>query len=220
MLGTGTDERDLVGGEDLGEAGVFGKEAIAGMDRVGAGDLAGGEDLRDVEIGVRAPAAARCRRSRRRAGHAWRRRRRWSGPRRWRCRAPCRRGGFGERSRRDWRSAPFRRAAGLNSFDDHQRLAIFDRLPVFDHDPGDRARPRGRDLVHRLHRLDDEEGLALTHFLADIDIGLAARLGGAIGRADHRREHAARDGRPARRRRRSRSPSGTAAAIGAGAAEA
>ena len=36
---------------------------------------------------------------------------------------------------------------------------------------------RRRDLVHRLHRLDDEERLALAHLVADVDIGLAARLG-------------------------------------------
>jgi hypothetical protein len=39
-------------GDDLGEAGVLGQEAVAGMDRVGAGDLAGRDDRRDVEIAV------------------------------------------------------------------------------------------------------------------------------------------------------------------------
>ena len=38
--------------EDLGEARVLGEEAIAGMDSVGAGDLAGGQERRDVEIAV------------------------------------------------------------------------------------------------------------------------------------------------------------------------
>src|SRR5581483_12525481 len=36
--------------EDLGEAGVFGKEAVTRMHRVGAGDLAGRDDRRDVEV--------------------------------------------------------------------------------------------------------------------------------------------------------------------------
>ena len=38
--------------EDLGEAGVLGEEAVARMDRVGAGDLAGGDDRRDVEVAL------------------------------------------------------------------------------------------------------------------------------------------------------------------------
>ena len=38
--------------EDFGEARVLGEEAVARMHRVGAGDLAGGEQRRDVEIAV------------------------------------------------------------------------------------------------------------------------------------------------------------------------
>ena len=41
----------LMGGQDVGEFGVFRQEAIARMDGVGAGDLASGDDLVDVEIG-------------------------------------------------------------------------------------------------------------------------------------------------------------------------
>ncbi len=52
VFGTGSDEMHLVLGEDLGEAGILGEEAIAGVHRVGAGDLAGGEESRDVEIAV------------------------------------------------------------------------------------------------------------------------------------------------------------------------
>ena len=51
MLGR-ADEGDLVLGEDAGEARVLREEAVAGMDRVGAGDLAGGEDRGDVEVAV------------------------------------------------------------------------------------------------------------------------------------------------------------------------
>ena len=52
MLALGADEGDAVLGEDVGEARVLGEEAVAGMDRVGAGDLAGGEQGGDVEIGI------------------------------------------------------------------------------------------------------------------------------------------------------------------------
>ena len=38
--------------EDFGEAGVLGQEAVARMHGVGAGDLAGGEQRRDVEVAV------------------------------------------------------------------------------------------------------------------------------------------------------------------------
>ena len=41
MLSARSDEGDLVLFEDLGEAGILGEEAIAGMHGVGAGDLAG-----------------------------------------------------------------------------------------------------------------------------------------------------------------------------------
>ena len=52
MLGRRADEGDVVGGQDVGELGVLRQEAVARMDGVGAGDLAGGDDLVDVEIGV------------------------------------------------------------------------------------------------------------------------------------------------------------------------
>ena len=45
MLGARADEGDLVLFEDLGEAGILGEEAIARMHGVGAGDLAGRDDL-------------------------------------------------------------------------------------------------------------------------------------------------------------------------------
>ena len=44
VLGARADEGDVVLFEDLGEAGILGEEAVAGMHRVGAGDLAGGDD--------------------------------------------------------------------------------------------------------------------------------------------------------------------------------
>ncbi len=52
VLGLRADEGDVVMLEHLGEARVLGQEAVAGMDGVGAGDLAGGDDRRNVEIAV------------------------------------------------------------------------------------------------------------------------------------------------------------------------
>ena len=49
---------------------------------------------------------------------------------------------------------------------------IFDRLAVLDQDLRDLAGARRGDLVHRLHRLDDEQGLALASpSCADLDEG-------------------------------------------------
>src|ERR1700741_5606457 len=59
--------------------------------------------------------------------------------------------------------------------DDDQRLALFDRPAVFEQDRGYRARPRRRDLIHRLHGFDDQQRLALAHLLADRDERLGFR---------------------------------------------
>ena len=52
MRGLRPDEMDVVLLEYLGEAGVLRQEAVARMHRVGAGDLAGGQQRRNVEIAV------------------------------------------------------------------------------------------------------------------------------------------------------------------------
>ena len=52
MVGRRTDEGDVVGGQDVGKLGVFRQEAVTGMHGVGAGDLAGRDDLMDVQIAV------------------------------------------------------------------------------------------------------------------------------------------------------------------------
>ncbi len=57
---------------------------------------------------------------------------------------------------------------------------------------------RRRDLVHRLHRLDDEERLALAHRVADLDEGLAARLGARDRRCRPSARGPRRDDRPPR----------------------
>src|ERR1700690_85457 len=46
----GADEGDVRGFADFGEIGVFGEEAVAGMDGVHVGDFGGADYLRDVEI--------------------------------------------------------------------------------------------------------------------------------------------------------------------------
>ena len=52
MVAGGADEGDVVGGEDVGELGILRQEAVARMHGVRAGDLAGRDDLVDVEIAV------------------------------------------------------------------------------------------------------------------------------------------------------------------------
>ena len=52
MLGLGADPLDIMGLDDFGEMRVFGEEAVAGMDRVGAADFGGGDDRRDRQIAV------------------------------------------------------------------------------------------------------------------------------------------------------------------------
>ena len=50
--GPRTDEVHVVLGEDFREAGVLGEKAVARMHGVGAGDFAGGEQRRNIEIAV------------------------------------------------------------------------------------------------------------------------------------------------------------------------
>src|SRR5947207_11548558 len=74
-----------------------------------------------------------------------------------------------------------RGASAAPLFDDHQRLAIFDRLTVLEQNLHDGSSARRRDLVHGFHRLDDQQRIARLHLAADLDEVLRARLGRPIG---------------------------------------
>jgi hypothetical protein len=52
MFRLGANERQAMFLDDVGELGVFRQKTIAGMDGFGAGDLAGGDNSGDVEIGL------------------------------------------------------------------------------------------------------------------------------------------------------------------------
>ena len=52
VLGARADEMHVVLGENFGKARVLGEKAVARMHGVGAGDLAGGEQRRDIEVAV------------------------------------------------------------------------------------------------------------------------------------------------------------------------
>src|SRR5262245_22120961 len=66
--------------------------------------------------------------------------------------------------------------SNMASFDDHQRLAELDRLSVLDQNLDHRAGARCWNLVHRLHRLDDQERIPGGNAAAHLDIGPGARL--------------------------------------------
>src|SRR5215472_13609330 len=95
------------------------------------------------------------------------------------------------------------------SLDQHESGAILDRLSVGDEDLSEATRPMGADLVHDLHRLDDQERLSFGHAVAEANKGLVARLRREIGGSDHRRLHRPgmleRCGVGLRRRKRRRS---------------
>src|SRR6185312_4344645 len=96
----------------------------------------------------------------------------------------------GARSRRDWLSESYRTSQRLTLtilFNDHERLAEFDRLAVLDEYLRHRTCARRWDLVHRFHRFDDQQRLSGRYLGADIDERLGAGLRRPIGGTDHRR---------------------------------
>src|SRR5262245_49916786 len=79
------------------------------------------------------------------------------------------------------------RTKRLALLDDRERLGIFDRLTVVDEDCEHSAGMGRRDGVHGLHGFDDEDGLARGNLGPGFDERRSARLGRAIGGADHGR---------------------------------
>ena len=100
------DEGDVRRLAGVGELGVLRQEAVARMDGVGAGDLGGGDDVGDLEVGLAGWAAGRCRRRRPRSGRAATRGRPRSRPPPSRARARGTRESPAGRSPRGWRSGP------------------------------------------------------------------------------------------------------------------
>ena len=152
MFGLGSDEGHAVAGEDFGKARVFRQEAVAGVDGVGAGDLAGRQDGGDVEVAVF--------RRRRPDAHALVGEAHMHGV------------GVGGRMHRDRRNAELLAGAQhaqrdlaaigdedfiehAHSLDDHQRLAEFHRLAVLEQNLDHAAGARRWYLVHGFHGFDD-----------------------------------------------------------------
>src|SRR5215472_3504020 len=77
-------------------------------------------------------------------------------------------------------------------FEDHEGLAELDGAAILDEDAGEPAGARRADLVHHLHRLDDEDDLPLRDVVAELDESRRLRGRGEIGGADHRRLDRAR----------------------------
>ena len=161
----GADELHAMLGEDVGKAGVLGEETVARMDSLGPGDLAGRDDGRNVEVAVT--------RRRRPDAHAL------VGEAHVHC-VGVGGGVNGDRLDAEFAAGaqhPERNLAPVcdenfvehDLLDRHEGLAVFDRPAVLDVDVGDLPAARRMDLVHRLHRFDDEEGLALLHGGADVD---------------------------------------------------
>src|SRR5688572_33113476 len=61
--------------------------------------------------------------------------------------------------------------SNIGLLDDRERFAELHRLGVLHEDLDHLARARRRDRVHGLHRLDDEQGLAGLHGVADVHEG-------------------------------------------------
>ena len=185
VFGRGADEGHAVGLDHFGEGGVFGEEAVAGVDGVGAGDVGGGEDGGDVKVAVAG--------GRRSDADAFVGETDVHGV------------GVGGGVDGDGGDAELA-ACALNtdgdlaavgdedflehgafpgSADDDEGLAVFDRLAAGHQNLGDGAGVWGFDLVEGFHGFDEEKGLAGADGLADVDEGGGAGFGGEVGDADH-----------------------------------
>ena len=172
-LRIGPDEPDVAGLADFGEVRRFRQEAVAGMDRVGAGDFRGADDRRDVQIALGA--------ARRADAHVLvgepHVQRVLVGLRIHRHGLDAELAARDDDAHRDLaavRDQDFFKHCG---FDGEQPLAVLHGLAVLDVDLHDLAVVLGVDLVHQLHRFDDAEHLPLLHGGAHIDERRGARLG-------------------------------------------
>src|SRR5579871_978346 len=72
-------------------------------------------------------------------------------------------------------------------FDDDERFAEFNRLLIGHQDLSDLAGARGRHRIEGLHRLNQEQRLALFYIIADLHERRCALLWSKIDGAHHRR---------------------------------
>ena len=165
MLGTRSDELDAVLAQDVGKARILGEKPVAGMNGFRPGNFTRRDDGGNVEITV--------------AG------RRWSDAHAFVGQPDVHRIGVGGRMHSHRLDAEL--AAGAQHakgnfapigdedlvehglLDRHERFAVFNRMSGIDEDVRDLARTRRMELVHRLHRFDDEECLAFLHHRTDFD---------------------------------------------------
>lgn len=60
---------------------------------------------------------------------------------------------------------------GLERLNNHERLAVLNRLAIFHQDPRDPPGGIGFDLVHHLHRFDNADRITNAHLVALLDKG-------------------------------------------------
>src|SRR5690348_1055592 len=101
--------------------------------------------------------------------------------------------GIGPGLRRDDKNLTYRLLlADGGSLDQHQDSAVLDRLRIGDKNLRNAARAVGADLVHDLHRFDDQKRLALGDGIAETHKRGLPWLRRKISGANHRRLYRAR----------------------------
>ena len=203
-LGRRPDERHAALLAERGELGVLGEEAVARMDCVGAGDLGGADDRRNIQVTRRSGSRADAHRlvgeaHVQRAGvdvgvHGDRRDAELAAGADDAQRDLAavrdedlleRGGGFANTLARSAHAFLMRKSFCPNSTD----------FAVLREDLDDGAGDLGLDLVHQLHRLDDAERLAGPDDRADLDERRRVGRRRAIERADERARHVDHVGR-------------------------